>query len=185
MITYALIGDSQSAGLERGLRVALSIAFAEPHVGWMTRRIVSEGPLANALASSADVVLLVTGGNDDPGTALRAAIEALAVRTAAAGKKLIVVGPVFAKTADDVPARHDASRAAWIRALAAYPQVRWIDGYPLTRDLASTSNVHLTASKYLIYAQRLAAAVSARSSGGRLGAAVGLFVVWALWKTAA
>lgn len=158
MTTYALIGDSQGAGLEAPLRALVPIVFADPKVGWTTARIRSGGPFAGALASSADAILLVTGGNDDPlnATSLLDMVEL----ARAAGKGLVVVGPVFAVT-DDGP-RHDRARAA-LQSTLRGKAARFVDAYPMTRDLARPENVHLTASGYQRYASRLAAGL--RSGG--------------------
>lgn len=154
----ALIGDSQAAGLEAPLRARVQLAFAEPHVGWTTARVFGD-PLAHALASGATRVIAVTGGNDDP---LNVAAFADGVaRARRAGKQLVIVGPVFAKTDD--AARHDRARAA-LKAAARAADVRFIDAYPLTQDLARTSNVHLGPG-YPEYARRLAAALQGSSSG--------------------
>lgn len=176
VLTYALIGDSQGEGLKVPLLTQLSLVFTEPHVGWTTGRIFG-APLDGALASSADVVLAVTGGNDDPLN--NTAFDAAAARIRRAGKQLIVVGPVFAKTSD--AARHDRARAALIAA-AARNGVRFIDAYPLTTDLATTTNVHLGAAGYRTYASRLTTALRP-TGGGALG--VGVLVglgALALWK---
>jgi uncharacterized membrane protein len=170
-VTFALIGDSQGVGLEPGLRELLSIVFADPKVGWTTARIRRDGPFEGALRSSASTIILVTGGNDDPldVTALRDMIAS----SRAAGKRLVVVGPVFALTDD--AARHDRARTQ-LRAATVAPAV-FVDAYPMTRDLASTANVHLTATRYRTYARRLASAVGSGTGMGFLGWATLSFAV--------
>lgn len=175
MTTYALIGDSQGVGLATPLSSLIPIAFSQPHVGWTTARIFGD-PLDGALRSSADVVLVVTGGNDDPLN--NAAFDTAAAKARRAGKQLIVVGPVFAKTSD--AARHDAARAALIAA-ASRNAVRFVDAYPLTRDLASTTNVHLGGAGYRSYAARLATALRPSGGGLGIGVLVGL-AAWAAWR---
>jgi hypothetical protein len=183
MTSYALIGDSQGVGVSSSLPSLLTVAFMEPHVGWTTARIVRDGPLEHALASSADTVIIVTGGNDAPLS--QAAFRELVERTHAAHKELLVVGPVFAKIPADA-ARHDAARAA-LRAAAVEAGVRFIDAYPLTRDLASTVNVHLTAARYRVYAQRLAALASPAAGGAGAGGVLAVLALAALawWTTRA
>lgn len=174
-MTYALIGDSQADGLAAPLARLLPIAFSEPHVGWTTASVFGT-PLSNALASSADTILAVTGGNDDPLSA--SAFAAGAARARAAGKRLIVVGPVFAITSD--AARHTAARAALVAA-AARAGVPFVDAYPLTQDLARSTNVHLGPG-YPTYAARLAAALQGSGGIGIGGVAVGLVGAWALYR---
>lgn len=176
MTTYALIGDSQGQGLAAPLAAQLPVVFSEPHVGWTTGRVVGS-PLDGALASSASTILMVTGGNDDPLNV--GAFDGAVARIRRAGKSLVVVGPVFART-DDAP-RHDAARSA-LSTAAARNGVPFIDAYPMTRDLASTANVHLTTAKYVTYAQRLAVAVKGGGGPGVLGA-IGIAVVALLaWR---
>ncbi len=153
-MTYALIGDSQGVGVQDELGRLLHVVFSDPKSGWTTGRIRREGPFERALASSASTIVLVTGGNDNPldVTALRDMV-ALVER---ARKRLVVVGPVFALTDD--AGRHDRARAQ-LKAAVSGTSARWVDAYPLTRDLASPANVHLTAARYRIYAGRLASAV--------------------------
>lgn len=178
MTTFALIGDSQGVGVQDELSRLLPIVFADPKVGWTTARISGE-PFDRALGSSADTILLMTGGNDSPVSA--DALLGMVERTRRARKRLIVVGPVFALTDD--AARHDRARAQLQTILApavrASPGVvRWVDAYPMTRDLASTANVHLTAARYRTYAARIANAVRGSSTGiGVLGWGALAFVV--------
>lgn len=158
----ALIGDSQAQGLERPLRRLLSIAFADPRPGWTTARIAGE-PFDGALESGAGRIVLVTGGNDDPldVPALRGMIE----RASSSGRALVVVGPVYALTDD--AARHDRARAE-LRAALRGTRATWIDAYPLTRDLARPSNVHLTPAGYDAFARRLARRLRARGARGSI-----------------
>lgn len=176
MTTYALIGDSQGEGLRVPLAARLDVVFSDPHVGWTTARIFGV-PLDGALTSGADVVLAVTGGNDDPLN--DSVFDRAAARVRTAGKELVVVGPVFALTSD--AARHGRARAALIAA-SARNGVRFVDAYPLTRDLASTTNVHLTPAKYATYAARLATALRPAGPGGLgTGLLLGL-AAWAAWR---
>lgn len=175
-MTYALIGDSQADGLASPLARLLPIDFSEPHVGWTTAAIFGD-PLTRALASSASTVLVVTGGNDDPLNAT--AFDNGITRARSFGKSVIIVGPVFALT-DDAP-RHDRARIALGNA-AQRNGLRFIDAYPLTRDLANTSNVHLGPA-YPTYAQRLATVLSSSGSGAGPFAigAVAALLAWRLW----
>jgi len=174
-VTYALIGDSQGVGVASSLASLLPVVFSEPHSGWTTARLVRDGPLERALASGADKLIVVTGGNDDPLS--RAAFGELVSRARAARVELLVVGPVFARTDD--AARHDAARAQ-LEAAARDAGVRFLDAYPLTRDLASTANVHLTATRYRTYAERIASAV--RGAGAIVGVALALGLGWLLLR---
>jgi hypothetical protein len=175
-MTYALIGDSQADGLAAPLARLLPIDFSEPHVGWTTAAVFGD-PLTRALASSASTVLVVTGGNDDPLNTTT--FDNGVARARSFGKSLIVVGPVFALTSD--AARHDRARVALGNA-AQRNGLRFVDAYPLTRDLARTSNVHLGPG-YPTYAQRLAAAVKGGSSGAGpiIAGALAVLVAWRLW----
>jgi len=173
--TYALIGDSQGVGLEAPLATKVPILYSQPNVGWTTARIFG-APLEGAVGSSADVVLVVTGGNDDPLN--NAAFDTAAAKVRRAGKQLIVVGPVFALTSD--AARPDRARAALIAA-SARNSVRFIDAYPMTRDLATTANVHLGGAGYRTYAARLAAALRPSTGGLGTGLLIGL-AAWAAWR---
>jgi len=157
-VTYALIGDSQGVGLELPLRRLLgrALVFADPKSGWTTGRIRRDGPFASALASPASTIVLVTGGNDNPLD--RTALLDMGELARAAGKGFIVVGPTFALTDD--AARHDRARADIEAALRRKPGVRFVDAYPMTRDLARPENVHLTAAGYGAYAGRLSAALA-------------------------
>lgn len=170
-----MIGDSQADGLATPLATKLPVVFSEPHVGWTTASVFG-APLTNALASSAGTVLAVTGGNDDPLNT--SAFDAGAARARAAGKRLIVVGPVFAVTSDR--ARHDAARTA-LMAAAARNGVAFLDAYPLTSDLARTTNVHLGPG-YPTYAARLAAALQGGGGLGLAGAIAGGIGAWLLWR---
>lgn len=175
-MTYALIGDSQADGLAVPLARLLPIDFSEPHVGWTTASIFGD-PLTRALASQASTVLVVTGGNDDPLSA--SAFDNGVARARSFGKNVVIVGPVFALTSD--APRHDRARVALGNA-AQRNGLRFIDAYPLTRDLANTSNVHLGA-RYPEYAQRLAAEVKGGgSSVGAIAVGAALAVLaWRLW----
>ena len=167
MTSYALIGDSQGVGLSDPLSALISVVSSGPVVGATTAGEVRD-QLPAALQSTADTVLVVTGGNDDPLSP--AAFARLVATTRAAGKGLVVVGPVYALTSD--APRHDAARAA-LAAAAAQAGVPFIDAYPLTRDLARTTNVHLGPG-YPTYAARLAAALRGGGGGRAVVLALGL-----------
>jgi len=175
-MTYALIGDSQADGLAVPLARMLPIDFSEPHVGWTTAAIFGD-PLTRALASPASTVLVVTGGNDDPLNAT--AFDNGIVRARSFGKQIVIVGPVFALTSD--APRHDRARVALGNA-AQRNGLRFVDAYPLTRDLANNSNVHL-GPRYPDYALRLASGL--KSSGGGAGpiiaGAVLAVLAWKFW----
>jgi len=176
-MTDALVGDSQGQGLERALRRLLAIAFVDVRPGWTTARLAGE-PFDGALESDASRIVVVTGGNDAPldVSALRGMIE----RARAAGKALVVVGPVFALT-DDAE-RHDRARLDLRNALRGSGAM-WIDAYPLTRDLARSSSVHLTRAGYDTFARRLARRLRARGARGALAGP--LVVLLALGAAAA
>lgn len=161
-MTDALVGDSQAQGLARALGRLLSLAFVDARPGWSTARLAGE-PFEGALESDARRIVLLTGGNDAPldVAALRGMIE----RARGARKVLVVVGPVFALT-DDAE-RHDRARLDLRNALRGSGAL-WIDAYPLTRDLASSSSVHLTPARYETFARRLARRLRGRRARGEL-----------------
>lgn len=150
-----LVGDSQAEGLEPHLRGWRAFPFR----GYSTARLKAE--LRAIPFGRGDTVVLVTGGNDDPeSSALPGTVRATAADVLERGARLVWVGPVFAKVAPDDRVH---PRTAAIHRAALPPGVRWIDAAPLTRDLARTTNVHLTSAGYRLYAQRLEAAM--RGSG--------------------
>lgn len=172
-MTFALIGDSQADGLSAPLARLLPVVFSEPHVGWTTARVFGE-PLERALASRASVVIAVVGGNDDPLSS--SGFLAGADKARRAGKRLIVVGPVFALTDD--AARHDRARTA-LTVSAQRAGVPFVDAYPLTRDLARPMNVHL-GDRYPQYAVRLATALAPRA--GWMAGALALLGAALAWR---
>jgi len=171
----AVLGDSQGVGALPMLREKLNVVYAGAHVGWTTRRTVND-ELPAALASSARTVLLITGGNDEPGPGARAVTDFVrAVR--AAGKTAIVVGPVFAIHEPEATS-HNATREPLLAAARA-AGAKAIDAYPLTRDLARSANVHLTAANYRIYGQRI---VDAMKSSGVGGTILGIGLALLAWR---
>lgn len=182
------------------------------HRGWSSARLLSDGAIATAAARAAaqDATLLIfAGGNDNDVLAtgsrtdqyrqtLRDIVKTIARKSAAAGVTIRVVwfGPVFALepwNAEQHPQAQRVQRSALSpsavrRDVAEIPgasvSLRWIDSFPLTRDLARPDNVHLTAANYRIFAER---ALHAASGGGtgKLAltalAAVGGWWAWRKW----
>jgi hypothetical protein len=171
----AVLGDSQGVGALPEIARELNVVHSNPQVGWTTRRTFNEA-LPAALASSATTIIVITGGNDEPGPGSRAVTDLVrAVR--AAGKRAIIVGPVFAIHQPEAGA-HDIVRGPLLAAARA-AGAKAIDAYPLTRDLARASNVHLTTANYTIYGRRI---VSAMKSSGWGGTILGIGLALLAWR---
>lgn len=180
------------------------------HRGFSTARLLNEGPLATAAGDAAEhdaTLLIFAGGNDNDvlesstsreryKQTLLAAVKAVARKSANAGKHINVVwfGPVFARErwnalqhpqAQQVQAsvlRSSAVRTAIAEVPGASVSVRWVDSFPLTRDLAREENVHLTADGYRTYADRAVRAVEGGSIFGVALAAGAAYAGWRWWK---
>ena len=149
-MTTHLIGDSQAEGIALHLPTGWR-AYA--HRGYSTARLRDE-VLPSVPIRAGDTVIFVTGGNDTPNAALSDVVRSTAQRIITKGAKLIWVGPVFARVPpDDVV--HPQVSEIMRRALVGKAGVAFIDAQAMTRDLATTSNVHLTSASYRTYAQRL------------------------------
>ena len=177
-----LIGDSQAEGLKPSFSSRPDWRVFD-HRGWSTRRLRDE-VLDAALALRPSLVVFVTGGNDDPDSAsLPEVVRSTAERVRRAGAQLVWVGPVFAKVMPDAVV-HPRTAAVMRAALEGKPGVRYVDAQALTRDLARSENVHLTAAGYRAYAQRLEAAMRSGSSSAALGVAAFLAVAIGAWALA-
>lgn len=161
-----VLGDSQAEGLAPFLRASGFTVIDRR--GWSTARL--RGELGAILARRPELVVLVTGGNDDPDAPGYAELlRGIVAQVRASGAKLVVVGPVFAKVQPD--AQVHPRTAAKIRAALAGTGATFIDAQPLTRDLARDSNVHLDRAGYAVYAARLERALRP-GSGALLGLAL-------------
>ena len=146
------VGDSQAEGLKPYLEAQGIQTF--DHRGWSTRRLRDEA-LAEVLATNPDAILLITGGNDDPtASTYPEVVRSTATAFTSRGAKLYWVGPVFARVSPDSGV-HPQVATAMRNNLSGKSRVVFIDAQPLTRDLARTTNVHLTSEGYRTYAQRL------------------------------
>jgi hypothetical protein len=156
-----LIGDSQAEGLApsfltRGWRVV-------HRRGYSTRRLRDE-VLPNVPFGAGDTVVLVTGGNDDPGSAeLPEVVRSTVALVTRRGAKLVWVGPVFARVLPDATV-HPRTAEIHRSNVQGKPGVTWIDAQALTRDLARSTSVHLDVAGYRTYAARLEAALHSSSS---------------------
>lgn len=158
-----LIGDSQAEGLGPSFRAKGWRVFDRR--GYSTRRLRDE-VLPTLPLRADDVVVLVTGGNDDPdSSALPEVVRTTVERITRSGARLFWVGPVAAKVQPDAQV-HPRTAAVHRANVSGKPNVTWIDAQPLTRDLARSSNVHLDAAGYRLYAQRLEAAMRSSSGSG-------------------
>ncbi len=173
----AVVGDSQGVGALPELSRELHVVYANPQVGWTTRRTFNEA-LPAALASSATTILVITGGNDTPGPGARAVTD-LVNAVKAAGKRAIVVGPIYAIHEPEAT-NHAAVRGPLLAAARA-AGAKAIDAFPLTRDLARASNVHLTTANYVIYGRRLVTAMKSSGWGGTL---LGIGLALLAWRFA-
>jgi len=172
---FAVLGDSQGVGALPEISRELHVVYANPQVGWTTRRTFNEA-LPAALTSTATTILLITGGNDTPGPGARAVTDFVnSVR--AAGKRVIVVGPIFAIHEPEAT-NHAAVRGPLLAAARA-AGAKAIDAFPLTTDLARASNVHLTTSNYVIYGRRLVSKIKSSGWGGTL---LGLGLALLAWR---
>jgi hypothetical protein len=171
-----LIGDSQAEGLAPFFRAAGWTVFDRR--GYSTRRLRDE-VLPDVRIAPGELVLWISGGNDDPNAALSETVRSSIERLQRAGASVIWTGPVFARVSPDAsvhPLVAEIHRAA-VRGKSG---VRWIDAQSLTRDLARTSNVHLDRAGYAAFAERLQRA-AARGSSFALGAlALGALALGAL-----
>lgn len=155
-----LVGDSQAEGLGPSFRAKGWRTF--PFRGYSTSRIKAE--LRAIPFGRGDTVVIVAGGNDDPeSSALAGTVRAAALDVIGRGAQLFWVGPVFAKVQPDAQVH---PRTAEVHRAALPGGVTWIDAQPLTRDLARSSNVHLDAAGYRVYAARLEAAMRSSSGSG-------------------
>lgn len=180
------------------------------HRGWSSARLLSDGAIATAAARAADqdaTLLVFAGGNDNNVLAsaesearyrqtLRDIVKTIARKSAAAGVTIRVVwfGPVFALepwNAEQHPQAQRVQRSALSpsavrRDVAEIPgasvSLRWIDSFPLTRDLARVENVHLTAADYRVFAERALHAASGGGAGSLLMLGFGLGAGWWAWR---
>lgn len=179
------------------------------HRGWSSARMLSDGAIQTAAgrAVSEDATLLIfAGGNDNASTAenadryratLRDIVKTIARKSAAAGGQTIKVvwfGPVFARAPGDA-VQHPQVRAVQRSALSpssvrqAVAEVpgasvswRWVDSFPLTRDLARVENVHLTADGYRIFAERVLHSVAGGGGSSLLMLGLAVGGGWWAWK---
>lgn len=183
-MTTILVGDSQAEGLALAAR-AMGWRVYDRR-GYSTRRLRDE-VLPSVPIALGDTVVIVTGGNDDPESStlsevVRTTVERLQRAVGVTGK-IYWVGPVAARVQPDAQV-HPRTAAVHRAAVAGKSRTTWIDAQPLTRDLARSTNVHLDAAGYRIYAERLAKAMQGSSLAWLAVAGIALAVITRRWWVA-
>jgi hypothetical protein len=172
MSTISMLGTSQAGGLEvmGGLAEVLRDRGWTParwfyRNGASTERLIGDVPSILTGGRAAEVVLVVSGGNDSPSS--EAAWGAMLDRLALAGaQRVIWVGPPAGDGEVDVTRQQVTARQQTF--FANRPNVTFVDGRTSAAGLPLRDSVHLTAAGYRTWASRLASAIS--SPGAAAGA---------------
>lgn len=198
MAKIVLIGDSHMQALGPWLKQLYlrdnpnHNMTSTAHPGWPLVKFINEAHLSN-LASGADLVVFEVGGNDqltdrETYKARLATAIGMLRSTAAAGAKIVIVGP---PTADalDVDTRHRATTmhqaAVWREAGAD----QWIDSRGVTANLPMRDDdVHFAVAGYDRWAAWLHNRIGKVSGGGGWGWIAGLVALgtagYVFWRTA-
>lgn len=194
-MSWVLVGDSQGVGLKVPLRNVLAargieLANAAVHVGWSTGDALESTEVARLAATHPDVVLVVLGGNDTASSTLATKIRRLVALLAPA--QVIWIGPAHVSgSSNDWLAARKAGVATLQAQLAREVGFEWLDGRPMTADLAhQPDGVHFTAASLTTWAQRIDAALTRRAGFGTgllwgLGAAGLLAAGWYVTRSRA
>jgi lysophospholipase L1-like esterase len=211
MTKYVVVGDSQAEGLGMSVALPRvlgdDLVRIEGHPGFSTEALRGAISTAAGVAANNDATLLIfSGGNDNNVLASAESLEryknviletvrTIARKSATTGKaiKVIWFGPAFALQAWNArmhPQAQQAQRSilgssAVSRAIAeetgARVSIRWVDLFPLTRDLAREEDVHLTADGYRTLAPRVVSAAES-GGGGILGLALAAGAAYVGWR---
>lgn len=191
-----IIGDSQGVGLVRlgGLARALQ-ARGDTITDTMLvtgmglrgmRASSSRVSRARAVARSADVLIVILGGNNTyDRQRYRTALDWFFREVVRTGQKVIWVGPA---NSPGVP-YHQQTRAFQKEYFAHNARVKWVDpwhmttGLPMTqgRNPPATANIHFTVSGYAEWVRRLVPELgfvkwASILGAAILGSAVGIFL---------
>lgn len=175
MSTWILIGDSQGVGLSVPLTERLTARGYERvgqvvNVGWSTPRTAASGDVQRL--PEADLAVVVLGGNDTPGPQLPGKIALLLQQIRA--RRIVWIGPAHSSRADIDATKQAVAR---IQASTAPGNYTWLDGRPMTGDLEhAPDDLHFVASARRIWAERIAAALSAAHTAPTAGTFVSVML---------